>query len=305
MKNDIRFLLTQSCNYNCYFCHHEGMYSCRSVTTEFSVQDYVTLYSVYSNLEGWNGVTLSGGEPLLFKDILELVKALHKEGAEITLVTNGYFLLEHMDVLKYLKRINISLHTTREADYNNIVQRKNVLGKVLKGLQVASEIFPNLKIRLNVTPTKSNNWSSNLLKELIEYAKQINASIKFTELFPNTDDDCVSIASMEEELTKLGYKEQLSYGRTRKFEKDICVYLTQCTCSKAMLTSNPIEYCRQNHDLYVNHTGRIMLCRLAENGIDVLEDVKEKNIPILQMKIKIAQRRISRKQCYKILGITK
>ena len=239
-----------------------------------------------------------------WQDILELVKALHKEGAEITLVTNGYFLLEHMDVLKYLKRINISLHTTREADYNNIVQRKNVLGKVLKGLQIASEIFPNLKIRLNVTPTKSNNWSSDLLKELIEYAKQINASIKFTELFPNTDDDCVSIASMEEELTKLGYKEQPSYGRTRKFEKDICIYLTQCTCSKAILTSDPIEYCRQNHDLYVNHTGHIMLCRLAEDGIDVLEDVKEKNLPILQMKIQIAQRRISRKQCYKILGIT-
>ena len=303
MKNDIRFLLTQSCNYNCYFCHHEGM-SCRNVTTECSVQDYVTLYSVYSNLESWNGVTLSGGEPLLYKNILELVKALHKEGAEITLVTNGYFLLEHMDVLKYLKRINISLHTIREIDYNNIVRRKNVLQKVLRGLQIASELFPSLKIRLNVTPTKSNNWSPDLLEELIEYAKQINASIKFTELFPNTDNDCVSIDSMEKELANLGYEEKPSYGRTRKFEKDICIYLTQCTCSKAILTSDPLEYCRQNHDLYVNHTGHIMLCRLAEDSIDILEDVQEKNISVLQMKIQVAQRRISRKQCNKILGIT-
>ena len=221
------------------------------------------------------------------------------------MVTNGYFLLEHMDVLKYLNRINISLHTTREEDYNNIVQRKNVLRKVLNGLQVASEIFPSLKIRLNVTPTKSNNWSSDLLEELIDYAKKINATIKFTELFPNTDDDCVSIASMEEELKKLGYEEKPSYGRTRKFEKDICIYLTQCTCSKAILTPDPLEYCRKNHDLYVNHTGHIMLCRLAEDSIDILEDVREKNIPVLQMKIQVAQRRISRKQCYKILGIKK
>ena len=302
MKNDIRFLLTQACNYDCYFCHNEGI-SCRSVATELSVQDYVTMYQVYSKMEGWNGVTLSGGEPLLYKDILELVKALYNEGASITLVTNGYFLREQMNTLKYLNRINVSLHTTRKDDYENIVQRKNVLDKVLYGLKVASEIFPSLKIRLNATPTRSNNWSRELLKEFIEYATKINASIKFTELFPNTDNDCVPIDEMKAEIQNLGYKEQPSYGRTTKFEKDISIYLTQCTCSKAILTSDPLEYCRNNHDLYVNHTGQIMLCRLAEDSMDVLEDIREKNFEVLEMKIQIAKRRISRSKCYRILGI--
>lgn len=302
MKNDIRFLLTQSCNYNCYFCHNEGI-PCRQTMTDFSVQDYVTIYTVYSKLEHWNGVTLSGGEPLLFKNILELAKALHKEGAEITLVTNGYFLLEKMDVLKYLKRINISIHTLHEEDYNTIVGRTNVLKKVLKGLQIASETYPNLKIRLNVTPTKDNNWSTEFVEELISYAKQINASIKFTELFPNTEENCVTITDMKNELAKFGFIEQPSYGRTIKFEKDICIYLTQCTCSKAILTPDPLAYCRENHDLYVNHTGHIMLCRLAKDSLYVLDDVKERNIPMIEMKIKVAQHRISRKKCYKILGL--
>lgn len=91
MKKDIRFLITNSCNYGCYFCHAEGV-SGTLGKHELTVDNYITLYTLYSELEGWNGVTLSGGEPFLFRDIDELLKRLYEAGAQVTVVTNGALL---------------------------------------------------------------------------------------------------------------------------------------------------------------------------------------------------------------------
>lgn len=85
MKKDIRFLVTNSCNYGCYFCHAEGV-SGTLGKNELTVENYITLFNLYSELEGWNGVTLSGGEPFLFRDIDELLKRLYEAGAQVTVL---------------------------------------------------------------------------------------------------------------------------------------------------------------------------------------------------------------------------
>ena len=110
MKKDIRFLVTNSCNYGCYFCHAEGV-SGTLGKNELTVENYITLFNLYSELEGWNGVTLSGGEPFLFRDIDELLKRLYEAGAQVTVVTNGALLDRHLPAIKYIKRINVSIHT--------------------------------------------------------------------------------------------------------------------------------------------------------------------------------------------------
>ena len=48
MKKDIRFLLTNMCNYNCYFCHSEGV-GVAFRKHELSVDNYVTLFKMYSD----------------------------------------------------------------------------------------------------------------------------------------------------------------------------------------------------------------------------------------------------------------
>ena len=131
MKRDIRFLVTQSCDFNCFFCHHEGI----SISTmeELSVEDYIILYELYSDIENWNGVTISGGEPLLYRRIDELCRALYNKGAKITLVTNGHYLLDKIDVLKYVNQINVSIHSLDEDIYSKVTGRKNILSKEFFG----------------------------------------------------------------------------------------------------------------------------------------------------------------------------
>ena len=176
MKNDIRFLVTKACNYDCYFCHSEGVGDVIR-RHQLSVEDYITLYEVYSNLEKWNGVTLSGGEPLLFKDFDVLVEELHKKGANITVVTNGSLLHLHLPAMKYVKRINVSIHTLNPMLYSQITNREErKLFIVKENLKIIRNFYPEIEIRLNVTPCKNQNWNMQELQNLIAFAEEIKFS---------------------------------------------------------------------------------------------------------------------------------
>lgn len=296
MKKDIRFLLTQRCNYDCFFCHGEGVIECPS-QQELTVDEYLTLYQMYSQLEEWNGVTLSGGEPLIYKDILLLTKALYDCGAKITVVTNGSLLLQNMPALKYVDRINVSIHTLDEVIYESITKRK-LLPKVIQGLKQVREMYPQLKIRLNITPTRNTGWSEMRLKDLIEFAKIIDASIKLTELFPQNDLNCVTLEELKESVKRFGYTEKSVEGRNCVLEHEgQQIFLTQCTCSKAMEYDDPVMYCRETHDLYVNHTAHFMLCRLTDIGLDFFEDIRNGDLETLRYKMCIALKRVSSQKC--------
>ena len=302
MKKDIRFLLTNMCNYNCYFCHSEGV-GVAFRKHELSVDNYVTLFKMYSDIEKWNGVTLSGGEPFIFRGVDKLMEKLYEEGAKITVVTNGSLLHLHLPILKYIERINVSIHTMNQEMYGEIIGREaEKLCVVKNNLQTVRALYPNLAIRLNVTPCKQNNWSIEELKDLIAYAKTINASIKCTELFPNNQEDCVTIETLREQLADLGYIYIPTQDRTECYEKEEHqVLLTQCTCSKAILSDSPIGYCRENHDLYVNHDATFPLCRLSQDYIDFWEEIQENNLDVLKLKMKLAQRKVSSELCNKHL----
>lgn len=305
MKRDIRFLVTKCCNYGCYFCHREGMEKI-SNCKELTVEDYVWLFENYKELTNWEGVTLSGGEPMMYHDVDRLIKELYEKGAEITIVTNGSLLCEskHLSMLRYVKRINVSIHTMDEENYEKITRRKNVFKTVLDNLRLIRSLYNNLEIRLNVTPCKSNGWTIEQLKAIIEFAKTIKASIKCTELFPNTDmHNCIYIEELKEQLKELKYFEVPNDDRTEAFrnENEESIYLAQCTCSKAIKTSSPINFCRETHDLYVHPNATIPLCRLGNEEIDIWEEIEERNAEILKKKMDISMRRVSKEKCNRYL----
>lgn len=302
MKNDIRFLITDACNYDCYFCHKEGVNKSKQ-KNRLKVEDYITLYRMYYNMEDWNGVTISGGEPLLFSDIDLLLKRLYEEGANITMVTNGSLLHLHLSAIKYVKRLNVSIHTMNEEMYSQIIGRESKkLYMAKENLRNIRKLYPEIEIRLNVTPCKNQNWDIKELKSLISFAEEIGASIKCTELFPNNQENCISIETLEDELQEIGYTYVPTEGRTKCYEKDKeQIFLTQCTCSKAIIYDNPIEYCRENHDLYVNYDATFPLCRLGTENINFWEDINKNNFEKLKIKMEIAKRRVSKELCQKHL----
>ena len=196
-------------------------------------------------------------------------------------------------------QINVSIHSLDENIYSEIIGRKNILSSIINNLKIVRSTYPNLIIRINITPTV-DNWSFNDLRSFLNFAKEINASIKLTELFPQTHHKCVRIENIIDSVLSLGYQEVTSsLGRSRLFclKNEPNIYVMQCTCSQVKNLETPISFCRKTHDLYVTTDGKIPLCRLSNVNIDIFDDLKEDNVDILQLKLQLALHRISNQQC--------
>jgi cyclic pyranopterin phosphate synthase len=84
----LRISLTQRCNHACFFCHHEGESGIGSEMTAVEIERLVRV----ANKRGVTRIKLTGGEPLLRDDILEIVRRLAPLTDDLSITTNGSML---------------------------------------------------------------------------------------------------------------------------------------------------------------------------------------------------------------------
>src|SRR5580700_10083729 len=124
---DLRISITDRCNYKCVYCRtgNEG-----AVYAELPIGDYLRMARVFVNL-GIEKVRLTGGEPLLRKGLLELVRELSKSrtvanGAplDLALTTNGHLLAEMAQPLKDagLSRVTVSMDAVEPDIFTRITR---------------------------------------------------------------------------------------------------------------------------------------------------------------------------------------
>jgi len=134
--------------------------------------------------EGINKIRLTGGEPLLRKDLDVFVKMLHdyRPDLDLALTTNGYYLKEYAKKLKDagLKRVNMSLDSLKPEVAAKIAQ-KDVLNRVIQGLDEALKV--GLKVKLNTVVMQGINDTEIL--DLLEFAKNKGVTIRFIEFMEN------------------------------------------------------------------------------------------------------------------------
>ncbi|MEB3817040.1 MAG: GTP 3',8-cyclase MoaA [Desulfurococcales archaeon] len=185
---NLRISVTRECNYRCVFCHIEGHPSGRpsrpgSTPPLMSPYEYaVTAKAAYKL--GIREFKLTGGEPLLRKDIEEIVKAIRSEapGSDISMTTNGYLLKDLALKLRDagLNRINVSLHSLKREVYARITGVDG-LDRVLEGIRSAIDAGYD-KIKINAVVLRGLN--ENELWSLLEYARSIGAVLQLIELHP-------------------------------------------------------------------------------------------------------------------------
>jgi len=134
--------------------------------------------------EGVNKIRITGGEPLLRKDLDVFIKMLYdyKPSLDLALTTNGYYLKEYAKRLKEagLKRVNISLDSLKK-DIAFKIAQKDVLAKVLEGIDEA--IKNGFVVKLNMVVMKDINDDEVI--DLLELAKKKGVIIRFIEFMEN------------------------------------------------------------------------------------------------------------------------
>lgn len=292
-KRELRLVVTENCNYNCTFCHKEGMkkYEKPKLTPE----DYAFLFKTCKDKYNWDEVTLTGGEPFVRIDVDNIVNELKKQGAKITIVTNGELINKHVEALSNIDRINLSIHTLNKDKYDKIVQKKDKLNEVLKNIAAIRTIYPYLNIRLNAVVVKGQNDTKEDIEEYIAFAKRIKASIKFVELF-GQDEDMVSVYDIATMLNKMGfkYKDICNVSKQELTDGETTIVLSRIFCANAILQIDPEKYCNKYNDLFITPEGNINICRNSKEDIPIYEEIKNRDTQALIKKIDVALNNIGK-----------
>ena len=176
---DLRVTLTHVCNFSCFFCHMEGEGNDGGELTA----EEISLVTKVGKEFGIKAVKLTGGEPTLRRDIIEIIRKLKDVGIEeVSMTTNGFLLGKIARELKEagLDRVNISLHSTSSQLFKEITG-VNGFEKVVKGIEECNKV--GLKpIKLNFVVTRKN--ISEVFK-VIELAENLGVDeIHLIELHP-------------------------------------------------------------------------------------------------------------------------
>jgi cyclic pyranopterin phosphate synthase len=176
---NLRLSVTDRCNLRCSYCMPEAEYVWLPRQDILQFEEMSTLIDVFTRA-GVDRVRLTGGEPLLRRDIPELVRMIARKPAirDLALTTNGVMLADFARPLHRagLHRLTVSLDTLR-ADRFRALTRFDALAQVLAGIEEAANYFE--RIKLDAVIIRGTNDDE--LVPLLEYARRIDAEIRFIE----------------------------------------------------------------------------------------------------------------------------
>lgn len=214
VHRDLRISLTDRCSLRCTYCMPEQGNEWLARSSILSTDEIVEVAEVAASL-GIRTFRLTGGEPLLRRDIVDVVRRIARiEGAdgpvEVAMTTNGISLADKLPALidAGLTRLNISIDTIDRQRFADLTRRDR-LDDVLEGIAAAaaSELRP---LKLNAVAMRGVNDDE--LADLVEFAMSVGAQLRFIEQMPLDAGhtwDRASMVTREEILEALGKRWRL------------------------------------------------------------------------------------------------
>jgi cyclic pyranopterin phosphate synthase len=248
----------------------EGEEIGNGLAEEMSVDEIVHIAGIAVSL-GISKVKLTGGEPLMRKDIQEIVKgiAVLPGLKDLSMTTNGTMLAYLAEELHTngLKRINISFPTLQEEAYNKLCGGR--LEDVLEGVEAAvnSGLCP---VKLNMLILRNINDA--IVPEMIEFARKTGTILQLIELEPINISESYYLAShrplddYEDMLRQKAVKVE-----TRQYMQNRRIYQLPDVKVEVIHPIENTEFCKNCTRLRVTSDGKLKPCLMKSDGlIDIL-----------------------------------
>ena len=186
---DLRIAVTDRCNYKCVYCRtgNDG-----PQFPELPIADYLRMARVFVSL-GIEKIRLTGGEPLLRKGLLDLVRELAQlrtldgQPLDIALTTNGHLLADLARPLKEagLSRVTVSMDAVDAEKFQRITRVPSGYENVLAGIREAR--------RVGLAPVKVNcvllrGFNDDQLPAFGKFAREEGIAVRFIEFMPLEED---------------------------------------------------------------------------------------------------------------------
>lgn len=265
----LRISLTDRCNLRCRYCIDEK--ECNFLPEENLLNvDQIGKISAAAALLGVKKIRLTGGEPLLRKDIVDIVKRVNDiaEIEEIALTTNGIYLEEKLPALidAGLTGVNISLDSLEAGKFQEITLNGS-FEKVFRGIELAAD--SQLKsVKLNVVSLKGVN--DNEFVKFAELTKDREIDVRFIELMPIGLGKRYETVYSDEILNIIGAEYELTPQKEKKIGGPARYYKIPDAKGKIGVIS-PLshEFCDLCNRIRVSSEGYLKLCLHWKKGIDL------------------------------------
>ncbi|MGE0591080.1 MAG: GTP 3',8-cyclase MoaA [Vicinamibacterales bacterium] len=176
---NLRLSVTDRCNLRCSYCMPEEDYVWLPRQDVLTFEETETLVDVFLGL-GVDKIRLTGGEPLLRRDVSQLVRRLAGRPGlrDLAMTTNGVLLAPLATSLREagLHRLTVSLDTLRHDRFRDLA-RFDELSRVLEGIRVAASIFEGLKLDMVVI----RGVNDDELISMLDFARGHRAELRFIE----------------------------------------------------------------------------------------------------------------------------
>ncbi|WP_454796606.1 GTP 3',8-cyclase MoaA [Novosphingobium lindaniclasticum] len=267
----LRLSVTDRCDLRCAYCMPERM-------TFLPKKDVLSLDELHRMALGFigRGITrlrLTGGEPLVRRDMIDLVQALGRKLGdgleELTLTTNGTRLAEFADDLAAagIQRINVSLDTLDRAGFARLTHRDS-LPQVLEGLAAAKAA--GLRVKINTVALKGLNEAE--IPEIVAWAHGQGFESTLIEVMPLGEveedrfDHYLPLSSVREDLERrwtLVPSQHRTGGPARYFD------VAETGGRIGLITPLTQNFCEGCNRIRVTATGQLYACLGGNERVDL------------------------------------
>jgi GTP 3',8-cyclase len=272
----LRVSVTDRCNLRCNYCMPQEEYVWLPREKLLTFEEIARLVEVFTAL-GVEDVRLTGGEPLLRRDLPGLVRMLASNSRirDLAMTTNGVLFAEHADELRKagLHRVTLSLDTLRPERFLALTGR-DTHSQVLAGIAAAHRAgFGNLK--LDTVVLRGTNDDE--LADLIEFGREAGAEVRFIEYMDvggATDWSLDKVFSRAEMLEQLGKR----YGAITPLGENSSAPAERFKLPDGtvfgIIASTTTPFCRRCDRSRLTADGLWYLCLYAQSGIDLRQTLR-------------------------------
>lgn len=267
----LRLSVTDRCNLRCKYCMPEEDYAWLPRDNVLTFEEMTLLTELFTEV-GVDKVRLTGGEPLLRRDVPSLVRMLRYNVGikDLALTTNGILLTEQAQALYEagLDRVTISLDTLDPVRFRALT-RRDEHHRVLEGIEAARRVgFTGLKL----DTVAIRGFNDDELVELIEYGKRIPAEVRFIEYM---DVGGATDWSMNQVLSRAAILETLGrhYGPIEPVREESSAPAQRFRLSDGttfgVISSTTMPFCATCDRSRLTADGMWYLCLYARVGTDL------------------------------------
>lgn len=272
----LRISLTELCNLRCTYCMPaEGV----QLSPRSHIMTYDEVFSIAKTFAD-NGVTkirLTGGEPLVRRDVEVILRKLATLPVELSITSNAVIIDRFIDVLKEcnIKNINVSLDSLDKVKFKEITRRNDFKKVYSNILLLISEGF---NIKLNAVLI--NGFNDNEIIDFIQLTKEFPISVRFIEFMPfdgNKWDKAkmVSYAQVMEHVNSNFEEDKVIRLKDAPNDTSKNYKIEGYKGSFAIISSVTNPFCDSCNRIRLTANGRLKNCLFSNNESDLLTPLRE------------------------------